>query len=84
MAQLGETTRLGIDTSEAMIFPLEGGSWEFAGDAVNIASEQAECYGEAGHIYISSRSAADISVDDGVPFSATISSVTLSGFAIPP
>jgi hypothetical protein len=79
MRDNGYIVTTGISKGEVLIFPLENGDKEIAGNPVNVASKVAEDAGEQGCIFI--ESSADSMESDGnvEEFEISISGVSIKG-----
>lgn len=76
--------RAGIDYGPLLIFPMEDGRWEFAGDPVNMASKQAEDCGMPGWIYLSEQAAQGLSLPTAQRFEWQRSSLTIRSLGLGP
>jgi len=69
----------GIDAGEVLLFPLEDGTWDIAGGAVNVASKQAQDIGEPGYIYVTAKTVGDLKIPGSTPYRKEISRIVLEG-----
>lgn len=77
---LGTPARVGLARGDVLLFPLQGGGRDIAGQPVNIGSKLAEDSGLDGILVEDSLGAAGAA---GEPFSVTISRVEIRGRRIP-
>lgn len=77
----GFTTTSGIEMGDVLIFDLEDGTRDIAGGPVNIASKQAQDFGEKGNIYITKAVAENtVLPDNKESYEVEVSKVKLEGF----
>ena len=83
LASMELPTRIGIDRGLVMLIPVHTGGWRIAGHPVNLASKQAEDFGEIGKIYLTDRAAEGLTLPSNhEKYETTISGVTIKGIVV--
>jgi len=86
MLREGLKSVIGIDAGDVLLFPLKDepwsltDSWDLAGGPINIASKQAQDFGEDGKIYITKSTAGDLKIKGAKPYKQEISHIILEGW----